>query len=99
MGFPEILAGIEPYKLFYDGLQFSTGQQIMEIMQKKGITEEKLAKMTGINRGRVITMLAGDQTFSHLMLAKICTALGCDCKITITEKKDGSADNCVQPTQ
>lgn len=97
MGLPEIIASIEPYKLFYDDLQFDTAKKIMEVMAKKGIDEAKLAKLTGLNKGRVVTMLACDQPFSLLSLAKILMVLDCDCKIIITEKgeKDGES-NAVQ---
>lgn len=59
------------------------GQSIATIRKEKGLTQEQLSKMTGLDRANIGKVENGRYNVSIDILGKICEALGC--RIDIVE--------------
>lgn len=62
------------------------GQQIAKIRNEKGITQEQLSELTGLNRANISKIETGRYNASIDIIGKIADALGC--RIEIIEKSD-----------
>lgn len=63
--------------------RFRIGQRIATIRKEKGLTQEKLSQMTGLDRANIGKIENGRYNVSIDILGKICEALGC--RIDIVE--------------
>ncbi len=61
------------------------GEQLKEIRQKAGISQEKLAEMSGIPQGSISKIENGTRDFAFSTLQKLLDALKCE--VRIIEKK------------
>lgn len=59
------------------------GQSIATIRKEKGLTQEQLSQMTGLDRANIGKIENGRYNVSIDILGKICEALGC--RIDIVE--------------
>ena len=59
------------------------GQRIATIRKEKGLTQEQLSQMTGLDRANIGKIENGRYNVSIDILGKICEALGC--RIDIVE--------------
>ncbi len=63
---------------------------IHRMMKKAGWTQERTAEMIGMKQPRLSTMLRGDfRNISEAKLLDCIMRLGCDVKITITDRPAG----------
>ena len=60
------------------------GQSIATIRKEKGLTQEQLSQMTGLDRANIGKIENGRYNVSIDILGKICEALGC--RIDIVEE-------------
>lgn len=60
------------------------GQSIATIRKEKGLTQEQLSQMTGLDRANIGKVENGRYNVSIDILGKICEALGC--RIDIVEE-------------
>ena len=60
------------------------GQAIAAIRKEKGLTQEQLSQMTGLDRANIGKIENGRYNVSIDILGKICEALGC--RIDIVEE-------------
>ncbi len=60
------------------------GQQIAAIRKGKGLTQEQLSQLTGLDRANIAKIENGRYNVSIDILNKICGALGC--KIDIVKE-------------
>lgn len=60
------------------------GRRIAQIRKEKGLTQEQLSQMTGLDRANIAKIEKGKYNTGIDILGKICDAMGC--KIDIVEK-------------
>ena len=57
------------------------GKRLTDLRKKKGITQERLAEMTGFSQSNIWRIEAGKYSVGLDILAKIADALQCDVKL------------------
>ena len=77
-------------RLQIDEAKLELSEQILELMENKGISEAELARRLGKSRAYVNKILQGSTNFTIESLVKIGIALGCELKLEFIEqpKKD-----------
>ena len=64
------------------------GEKIKVMAKRKGITMSQLAEMTDQTKQNLTNKFKRDN-FTESEMMKFCTALGCECTITITDSESG----------
>lgn len=60
------------------------GLQIAESRKKRGLTQDQLAKLAGIDRANIGKIETGKYNVSIDILSRVCNAMGCEIKIEAT---------------
>lgn len=72
-------------RLQVDEAKLELSEQILELMEDKGITEAELARLLGKSRAYVNKVLQGSTNFTIKSLVQIGLALNCELKLEFSE--------------
>ena len=83
--FAKIIADIPKDELLFDDLSFSISQQIHARMEKKGLSQKKIAAILGCSEAAVSKNLSGNANLTLKTIAKLLTALSAEMKTEIID--------------
>lgn len=70
-----ILEGISEEDLMFDDLAFAVIEEIHAMMERKNISQKKLAEKLGVTTANISKQLSGDNNLTLKSIARICVAL------------------------
>lgn len=79
-----LLSKLEDYEIMANDLRYDVCIMIHEYRTKQQINQREFAKYMGVTQSMVSKWESGDYNFSLEQLAKICSKLGCEPKLTFS---------------
>ena len=70
-----------------EGLLIDIDEQIVRLMQEKGITRTLFAGLLGVSRAYVTKLLNGNENLTIKQLVRVCAALDCGIDIAIIPRQ------------
>ena len=70
-----------------EGLLIDIDEQIVRLMQEKGITRTRFAGLLGVSRAYVTKLLNGNENLTIKQLVRVCAALDCGIEIAIIPRQ------------
>lgn len=83
--FANILAGIPREELVFDDLSFAVSQQIYGMLNRRGVSQKRLAELIGCSEAAVSKHLSGDANLTLKTIAKMLAALSAEMKIAVVD--------------
>lgn len=84
---------MDDQEVLIEGIQKGTRSQVIEkyiqCRRKKKMTQEELAKLSGISRPNITRFESGNYNPSLELLVRIAAAMNMEVEISLVEKKEG----------
>jgi len=77
-----LLSPLEDYEILASNMRYDVCMMIHEYRIKKKMNQSEFAKYMGVSQSMVSKWESGECNFSLELLAKICSKVGCEPKLT-----------------